>query len=116
MKEINGNTTKVCRCASGWSGDKCKTITHAVMPKISEQGYLALPTLQNAYSDLHLSIDFKPITDTGILLLTGETNDMTGDYLALILKDGFVELRLNCGTGPGHVISSNLYMQATGTI
>ena len=29
----------------------------------------------------------------GLLLLTGETDDMTGDYLALVLRDGYIELR-----------------------
>jgi hypothetical protein len=29
----------------------------------------------------------------GLILITGETDDMTGDYLALVLNDGYVELR-----------------------
>ena len=29
----------------------------------------------------------------GVILITGQTEDMTGDYLALILNDGYVELR-----------------------
>ena len=31
---------------------------------------------------------------------------MSGDYLALLLRDGYAELRLDCGTGPGSVQSS----------
>jgi hypothetical protein len=31
--------------------------------------------------------------DVGLILITGETDDMTGDYLALVLNDGYVELR-----------------------
>ena len=31
---------------------------------------------------------------------------MSGDYLALLLRDGYAELRLDCGTGPGSVRSS----------
>ena len=55
--------------------------------------WISLPTLTHAYSDLQLSLEFKPESPDGVLLLTGETGDMTGDYLALLLRDGHVELR-----------------------
>lgn len=54
---------------------------------------MALPTLTNAYSDLQLSMEFRPSSPNGVLLLTGESADMAGDYLALLLRDGHVELR-----------------------
>ena len=38
------------------------------------------------FSDLHLAFDFLPHSWNGLLLLTGETDDMTGDYLALLLR------------------------------
>jgi len=59
----------------------------------SGHSWISLPTLTHAYSDLQLSLEFKPESPDGILLLTGETGDMTGDYLALLLRDGHVELR-----------------------
>ncbi len=67
-------------------------------PQFSGRSYLALPTLTNAYSDLQLSMEFRPSADEegdsdGVLLLTGESADMTGDYLALSIRDGRVELR-----------------------
>ena len=55
--------------------------------------HLSLPTLTNAYSDLQLSLEFRPESLDGIILLTGETQEMTGDYLALLLREGHVELR-----------------------
>ena len=81
------------------------------MPRLSGHSHLALATLQNAYSDLHLAIEFRPEAGDGVLLITGEVDsyrasisiifvfvltqaeDMTGDYLALLLVDGYVELR-----------------------
>lgn len=104
--ELGGKRDKKCLCPLGWGGETCQRETRIELPKLLGQGHLALPTLQNAYSDLHMSFDFKPESWTGILLLTGETDDMTGDYLALLLRDGYVELRLDCGTGPGVVKSS----------
>ena len=62
-------------------------------PHFTGQSFLSLPTLTNAYSDLQLSVEFKPESPNGILILTGETADMTGDYLTLLLRDGHVELR-----------------------
>ena len=59
----------------------------------SGHSWISLPTLTHAYSDLQLSFEFKPEAEDGILLLTGETRDMTGDYLALLLREGHVELR-----------------------
>ena len=59
----------------------------------SGHSWISLPTLTHAYSDLQLSFEFKPEAPDGVLLLTGETGDMTGDYLALLLRDGHVELR-----------------------
>ena len=90
---VNGKRDKKCLCPLGWGGESCQSETDIKIPKLSGHGHIALPTLQNAYSDLHMSFDFKPESWTGILLLTGETDDMTGDYLALLLRDGYVELR-----------------------
>ena len=59
----------------------------------SGHSWISLPTLTHAYSDLQLSFEFKPEAEDGILLLTGETRDMSGDYLALLLRQGHVELR-----------------------
>ena len=67
----------------------------------SGHSWISLPTLTHAYSDLQLSFEFKPEAEDGILLLTGETRDMTGDYLALLLRQGHVELRYNQKT---HII------------
>ena len=67
-------------------------------PRFSGESYLALPTLTNAYQDLQLSLDFRPTAADGVLLLTGESADMTGDYLALLIRDGHVELRYDSRT------------------
>lgn len=93
IHEVSGKRDKKCLCPLGLGGETCQSETNIEIPKLSGHGHIALPTLQNAYSDLHMSFDFKPESWTGILLLTGETDDMTGDYLALLLRDGYVELR-----------------------
>ena len=85
---------KVCLCPLGRTGAQCQqTLQFSGAPQLSGRSHFSLPTLQNAYSDLHLALDFKPTADSGLLLITGQTDDMTGDYLALIITDGYVELR-----------------------
>ena len=85
---------KICLCPLGRAGARCQlSLQSNGAPQLSGHSHFSLPTLQNAYSDLHLALDFKPTADSGLLLITGQTDDMTGDYLALILTDGYVELR-----------------------
>lgn len=100
---------KRCLCPVGKTGEKCAfdhTLDSGAV-HFSGHSWISLPTLTHAYSDLQLSFEFKPEAPDGVLLLTGETGDMTGDYLALLLRDGHVELRLDCGTGPGIVITES---------
>ena len=92
--KIDGRREKVCLCPLGRTGAQCQqSLQSSGAPRLSGLSHFSLPTLQNAYSDLHLALDFKPSADSGVLLITGQTDDMTGDYLALILTDGYVELR-----------------------
>ena len=85
---------KKCLCPLGLTGERCEeSLQYSGAPALSGHSHFTLPTLQNAYSDLHLALDFKPRALSGVLMITGQTDDMSGDYLALILTDGFVELR-----------------------
>uniref|UniRef100_A0A182Q9V0 Pikachurin n=1 Tax=Anopheles farauti TaxID=69004 RepID=A0A182Q9V0_9DIPT len=52
-----------------------------------------------------LHVEFRPESFDGILLLTGERDDLTGDFMALLLHQGFVEFWFDCGSGMGRVKS-----------
>lgn len=41
-----------------------------------------------------ISLEFRPESPSGILLLTGEREDLSGDFLALYIRDGYLEFRL----------------------
>lgn len=43
---------------------------------------------------LQLHIEFRPETYDGIILLTGERDDLTGDFMAVLIHQGFVEFWL----------------------
>jgi hypothetical protein len=63
-----------------------------VAPRFSDGSWLALPALRGAYKRVHLHMEFRPTSDDGLLLVTGERSDMTGDYLVLLLRRGYIEL------------------------
>lgn len=57
------------------------------------RSWVAFPVLHDAYMADQISLEFRPQSANGILLLTGERDDLSGDYLALFLKDGYLEFR-----------------------
>ena len=64
-REEAGGWTARCLCPVGWEGAGCALSRGAEVPELTGLSHLALPTLQNAYSDLHLSLDFRPTAWTG---------------------------------------------------
>lgn len=66
---------------------------HVHLPRFTGQGWLAFPALRAAYKHVQLQIEFRPESWDGILFLTGERDDLAGDFMVLILFQGFVEFR-----------------------
>lgn len=42
-------------------------------------------------SRFQLQIEFKPESNDGIILLTGERDDLSGDFLAVLIDQGHIE-------------------------
>lgn len=40
---------------------------------------------------IKLQFEFKPEKLNGVILLTGERDDLTGDFIAVLMNNGFVE-------------------------
>lgn len=38
-----------------------------------------------------LQFEFKPEKLNGVILLTGERDDLTGDFIAVLMNNGFIE-------------------------
>jgi hypothetical protein len=51
-----------------------------------------------AYTEVEAVV--KPEAPDGIILYNGYTHDRKGDFIALSLRDGFVEFSFDLGTGP----------------
>jgi hypothetical protein len=60
-----GGWSARCLCPAGREGAGCALSRGQQVPQLTGLSHLALPTLQNAYSDLHLSLDFRPTAWTG---------------------------------------------------
>ncbi|XP_047539508.1 pikachurin-like [Vanessa atalanta] len=100
VESCDCDTCNGARCSCPLS-TKCKPNTKVTTPRFSGTSWLALRALRGAYKRVRLRLRVRPERTRGVLLLTGEHDDLSGDYLALILRNGHVELRFDCGSGAG---------------
>ncbi|CAH0697416.1 unnamed protein product [Spodoptera exigua] len=89
------------RCSCAGNPNMCKLDGRVSTPRFSGASWLALRALRGAYKRVRVRIRVRPERARGVLLLTGEHDDLSGDYLALMLRNGHVELRFDCGSGAG---------------
>ncbi|XP_058834768.1 pikachurin isoform X2 [Topomyia yanbarensis] len=94
-----------CLCPFGKAGHRCEEDFRVNTPRFNQHSWLAFPALRGAYKHVQLHIEFRPESFDGILLLTGERDDLTGDFMALLIHQGFVEFWFDCGSGTGRVRS-----------
>ncbi|CAN8010414.1 unnamed protein product, partial [Ixodes pacificus] len=88
-----------CACSLGTGGPFCDQELELRHPRFSGASYLALPTLRDAHKSMQVSLQFRPETHDALLLYSGETPELLGDYFAIVLDKGFVEF--DCGMGQG---------------
>lgn len=62
-------------------------------PRFRGTSYLALPTLKVAERSMQVNIEFRPEKYEGLILYSGEKQTLQGDFVALLLNQGFVEFR-----------------------
>ncbi|XP_062708922.1 uncharacterized protein LOC109430547 [Aedes albopictus] len=94
-----------CLCPFGKTGPRCEEDSRINTPRFNQHSWLAFPALRGAYKHVQLHIEFRPESFDGILLLTGERDDLSGDFMALLIHQGFVEFWFDCGSGTGRVRS-----------
>ncbi|KAJ8925428.1 hypothetical protein NQ315_009261, partial [Exocentrus adspersus] len=101
----NSEGTPMCLCPLGRGGERCGEDKEIQSPRFTGSSWLAFPALRGAYKHVQLSLELRPEAYDGIFFLTGERDDMAGDFMALLLHQGFVEFRFDCGSGVGVVRS-----------
>ncbi|XP_058065803.1 uncharacterized protein LOC131215432 [Anopheles bellator] len=102
---VEGTPFTHCLCPFGKSGNRCEEDTKVNTPRFNKRSWVAFPALRGAYKHVQLHVEFRPESFDGVLLLTGERDDLTGDFMALLLHQGFVEFWFDCGSGMGRVKS-----------
>ncbi|XP_017773533.1 PREDICTED: pikachurin [Nicrophorus vespilloides] len=95
----------ICLCPLGRGGDRCEKEMEIRSPRFTGSSWLAFPALRGAYKHVQVTLELRPEAYDGIFFLTGERDDMAGDFMALLLHQGFVEFRFDCGSGVGVVRS-----------
>ncbi|XP_019866819.1 pikachurin [Aethina tumida] len=100
-----GDEQPKCLCPLGKGGKGCEEDMEIRSPRFTGSSWLAFPALRGAYKHVQLALELRPEAYDGIFFLTGERDDMAGDFMALLLHQGFVEFRFDCGSGVGVVRS-----------
>ncbi|KAA0192043.1 hypothetical protein HAZT_HAZT001919 [Hyalella azteca] len=70
---------------------------------INEKESLRRETLRGQDPETQVS----PGAHNGVLLVSGENDDLTGDFMAAVIINGYVEFRWDCGSGAGVVRSAD---------
>ncbi|XP_041377630.1 agrin-like isoform X2 [Gigantopelta aegis] len=88
-----------CICPLSQGGPFCRTPMEFETPSFSGKSYLTVPAISKANKDLSIEVVFHTLNKDGILLFNAQNKDGTGDFIALIIKDGYVQFRYNLGGG-----------------
>ncbi|XP_025082607.1 basement membrane-specific heparan sulfate proteoglycan core protein-like isoform X8 [Pomacea canaliculata] len=98
----------LCICPAGFSGVGCSVGLVVVDPAFNKTSFISYPTIQDGILSVSLEVVFKPRSlDDGIVLYNAQNEDGRGDFVAIIIKDGFVEFRFDTGSGPAILRSRN---------
>ncbi|CAD7077010.1 unnamed protein product [Hermetia illucens] len=94
----------VCLCPLGYGGDLCEMRLDLQVPSFNGSSYLRYAPLgDSALIWLEIEMIIKAHRGDGLLLYSGHED--SGDFIALSLKDGFVEFSFDLGSGLAFVRS-----------
>uniref|UniRef100_A0A2S2NPU2 Pikachurin n=1 Tax=Schizaphis graminum TaxID=13262 RepID=A0A2S2NPU2_SCHGA len=102
---FDSRNKQTCQCPFGKTGSSCQITNPIRYPRFNGRSWLAFPPLRGAYKHVQISLEFRPESWDGILFLAAERDDLVGDFMAILLHNGFLEFRFDCGSGLGVVKS-----------
>ncbi|XP_074597901.1 agrin-like isoform X2 [Brevipalpus obovatus] len=76
------------------------------IPAFNENSYLLLPHVR-AKNDLSIELELIVSSYDGIIVYNGQNSHGKGDFVAIIVKDGFIQFRYNLGSGTVIITHSN---------
>nr|XP_042896680.1 basement membrane-specific heparan sulfate proteoglycan core protein [Parasteatoda tepidariorum] len=100
-----------CFCPMRKSGLRCEKDIIIVEPAFSDDAYVAYPT-PNALTTLKLNMKIKPQnTDDCLIAYCAHTEDGSGDFTSIAIKNKSVEFRFDMGSGPAIIRSHEPILQ-----
>ncbi|XP_045784357.1 basement membrane-specific heparan sulfate proteoglycan core protein-like isoform X5 [Maniola jurtina] len=115
---LNGVTeadagTYVCRVTNNRARVETRATLRVIglVPKFNGDGWVALPTLKDAYLHFDIEISFKPSDQNGVILYNAQNNNGTGDYMILQLIEGVPELTLKFDTATPLTVTGDRPLQ-----
>ncbi|XP_067659130.1 basement membrane-specific heparan sulfate proteoglycan core protein-like isoform X2 [Haliotis asinina] len=97
-----------CICPIGRVGTSCERYVDIIDPSFNKTSFISYPTIQDGLLQVQLSLMFKPRSlDDGLILYNAQQQDGRGDFMAIMIKDGYLEFRFDTGSGPAVLRSRN---------
>ncbi|XP_023230062.1 protein eyes shut-like [Centruroides sculpturatus] len=89
-----------CDCILGQAGKYCNETINIIDPQFNGMNSFMEFKSQNIRRKTIITMQFKPMSDNGILFYASQQmNENSGDFAAIVIKNGHVEFRFNLGTG-----------------
>eukprot|EP00112_Aurelia_sp_Birch-Aquarium-sp1_P015773 Seg3520.1 transcript_id=Seg3520.1/GoldUCD/mRNA.D3Y31 product=Pikachurin protein_id=Seg3520.1/GoldUCD/D3Y31 len=96
----NRRNNERCLCPIGKGGKYCEKDSHFTHPKFKGNSYILLNQSRDSLiTRFKITIEFKPEESNGVLLFGGNPAKFDEEFFALILIDGYIQFRTECGTG-----------------
>ncbi|KFM78257.1 Basement membrane-specific heparan sulfate proteoglycan core protein, partial [Stegodyphus mimosarum] len=94
-----------CYCPLGRTGVRCEKDIIIVEPAFSDDAYIAYPT-PKALRTLKMNMKVKPhTTDDCLIAYCAQSEDGSGDFTSIAIKNKSVEFRFDMGSGPAIIRS-----------
>ncbi|PIK49142.1 putative neurogenic locus notch-like protein 1-like [Apostichopus japonicus] len=107
-----------CLCGLGQTGTYCSESYNvsSLIPSFTGRSYLAYPLVTPVSDQTAVSLLLRPSTPTGLLVYLADNLTTDGDFLALILVEGVVQLRFDLGSGVSVVSGSTISLNTWHTV
>ena len=92
--ESLNNAKFICYCPLGKHGTLCdKNLNLIMFPSFKSNSFLEFTSTEISMNDLNIDIEFKSTKLNGILLFLSQSSDGLGDFITVLLRSGFIEMR-----------------------
>ncbi|XP_077998686.1 agrin-like isoform X2 [Glandiceps talaboti] len=95
----------MCQCPAGKGGPICNIDVAFFLPSFSGSSYIAFLKMKGFFS-VDIELEFRALSHNGLILFNGQREDGKGDFLSIAVKESFVEMRYDLGSGAAMIKST----------